>query len=182
MLASVMFDLRAIAGDAALLDSLQAETLAAARRNSIFRAHMVRNSLKHQPPLGLFRGLALIRSGDNKDRIDMKHAGVVPIVDLGRLYALSAGLTQVNTRERLEAAREAGVISASGARDLLDAYDLIADMRLEHQAKLIREGRKPDNFMAPEGLSDLERNHLKDAFGVIKTMQSAAANSLSSAG
>lgn len=182
MLASVMFDLRAIAGEATLLDTLQAETLAAARKNSIFRAHMVRNSLKHQPPLGLFRGFALIRSGENKDRIDMKHAGVVPIVDLGRLYALGAGLSAVNTRERLEAARDAGVISASGARDLLDAYDLIADMRLEHQARLIREGRKPDNFMSPAALSDLERNHLKDAFGVVKTMQSAAANSLSSAG
>jgi CBS domain-containing protein len=179
MLASVMFDLRAIAGEGALLDALQAETLEAAKKNSIFRAHMVRNSLKHQPPLGMFRGLALIRSGEHKDSIDMKHAGVVPIVDLGRLYALASGLRPVNTRDRLEAARANGTISEAGARDLLDAYDLIAGMRLEHQARLIREGRKPDNFMPPAGLSDLERNHLKDAFQVVKTMQAAAANALS---
>jgi CBS domain-containing protein len=61
-----------------------------AKANSIFRAHMVRNALKHQPPLSLFGGMATIRSGEHKDRIDMKHSGVVPIVDLGRLYAMIA--------------------------------------------------------------------------------------------
>ncbi len=177
MLASVMFDLRAIAGADGLFAGLQEETLKKARANSIFRAHMVSNSLKHQPPLGLFRGFALIRSGEHKDRIDLKHAGVVPIVDLGRVYALMGGLTVVNTRDRLEAARDAKVVSESGVKDLLDAYDLIARMRLEHQARLIREGRKPDNFMAPGLLSELERNHLKDAFVVVKTMQSAASHS-----
>ncbi|MGF1660610.1 MAG: DUF294 nucleotidyltransferase-like domain-containing protein [Rubrimonas sp.] len=177
MLASVMFDLRDIAGEVSLFEGMQEETLASARKNSIFRAHMVRNSLKHTPPLGLFRGFALIRSGEHKDRIDLKHNGVVPIVDLGRLYALMGGFATASTRERLEAAREAKVVSGSGAADLLDAYDLIADMRLAHQARMIREGRKPDNFMSPATLSELERNHLKDAFLVVKTMQSAVANS-----
>lgn len=177
MLASVMFDLRPIAGDPGLFEGVQEETLKRARANSIFRAHMVGNSLKHQPPLGLFRGFALIRSGEHKDTVDMKLSGVVPIVDLGRVYALMGGLTEVNTRDRLEAGRAAGVVSGSGAKDLLDAYDLIASVRLEHQARLIREGRKPDNFLAPASLSELERNHLKDAFLVVKTMQSAAANS-----
>jgi CBS domain-containing protein len=177
MLASVMFDLRPIAGDTALIEGLREATLAKARGNSIFRAHMVGNSLKHQPPLGLFRGFATIRSGENKDKIDMKHAGVVPVVDLGRVYALMGGLTPVNTRDRVEAALSAGVVSPSGGRDLLDAFDLIAETRLEHQARLIREGRKPDNFLSPGHLSELERNHLKDAFVVVKTMQSAAANS-----
>jgi CBS domain-containing protein len=176
MLASVMFDLRAIAGDESLFSGLQEDVLRKARANSIFRAHMVRNALKHQPPLSLFRGMATIRSGAHKDRIDMKLSGVVPIVDLGRLYALMGELTAANTRDRLLAARAAGIVSESGADDLIDAYDLIADMRLEHQARLIREGRKPDNFMPPAMLSDLERGHLKDAFAVVKTMQSAAAN------
>jgi CBS domain-containing protein len=177
MLASVMFDLRAIAGDERLFEGLQEETLKKARANSIFRAHMVGNSLKHQPPLGLFRGFALIRSGEHKDTIDMKHAGVVPVVDLGRVYALMGSLTVANTRDRLKAGQAAGVVSASGGKDLLDAFDLIASVRLEHQARMIREGRKPDNFMPPGELSELERNHLKDAFIVVKTMQSAAANS-----
>lgn len=177
MLASVMFDLRAIAGERVLFDDLQAEVLEQARKNSIFVAHMVSNSLKHSVPLGLFRGFAMIRSGEHKNTIDLKLSGVVPVVDLGRIYALLGSLEVAGTRERIEAARSAGVVSESGGRDLLDAYDLIAETRLRHQAMQIRAGRKPDNFMAPSDLSELERNHLRDAFMVVKTMQAAIAQS-----
>lgn len=173
MLASVMFDLRPIGGTAALFQALQADTLEAAAKNSIFVAHMVSNSLKHTPPLGLLRGFATIRSGEHKNQIDMKHNGVVPVVDLGRIYALVGRLPAVNTRARLEGAEAAGVISASGAQDLIHAYDLIARARLEHQAEEVRAGRKPDNFLAPSELSDFERSHLRDAFVVVRTMQSA---------
>ncbi len=173
MLASVMFDLRPIGGDESLFANLQDDTLKAAAANSIFVAHMISNSLKHTPPLGLLRGFATIRSGEHRNTLDMKHNGVVPVVDLGRIYALQGQLGEANTRARLQAAEAAGVLSPSGARDLLDAYDLIAETRLEHQATQIRAGRAPDNFLAPADLSDFERSHLRDAFVVVKTMQSA---------
>ena len=173
MLASVMFDLRPIGGTSALFQTLQQETLAAASKNSIFVAHMIANSLKHTPPLGLLRGLATIRSGEHKNTVDLKHNGVVPVVDLARVYALQAQLPEVNTRARLEAARAAGVLSVSGGQDLLDAYDLIAETRLDHQAGRVRQGAKPDNYLAPADLSDFERSHLRDAFVVIKSLQSA---------
>lgn len=175
MLASVMFDLRPISGATDLYGELQDETLAMAGRNSIFVAHMISNALKHTPPLSLFRGFALIRSGEHKNTVDLKHSGVVPVVDLGRVYALQGGITEAGTRDRIEAASGAGLISAAGAADLLDAYDLIAETRLRHQAAQVRQRRAPDNFMSPAELSDLERNHLRDAFMVIKTMQSALA-------
>ncbi|MCV2876980.1 DUF294 nucleotidyltransferase-like domain-containing protein [Rhodobacteraceae bacterium XHP0102] len=173
MLASVMFDLRPIGGAFELFADLHRSTLSAASENSIFVAHMISNSLKHTPPLGLFRGFATVRSGEHKDRIDLKHNGVVPVVDLGRIYALKGQLTEVNTRARLEAAIETGTVSQSGGRDLLDAYDMIAEARLAHQARQIRNGKAPDNFMSPAYLSDFDRSHLRDAFVVIKTMQSA---------
>lgn len=177
MLASVMFDLRPIGGAASLYTDLQAEMLDLAAKNSIFVAHMISNSLKHYPPLGLLRGFATIRSGEYKNHIDLKMNGVVPVVDLGRIYALIGQLPAVNTRARLEAAADAGVISPSGARDLIEAYDLIAETRLEHQARRVKAGEKPDNFIAPSELSDFERSHLRDAFVVVRTMQSAVGSS-----
>ncbi|WP_339949179.1 putative nucleotidyltransferase substrate binding domain-containing protein [uncultured Albimonas sp.] len=173
MLASVMFDLRPIAGEMALFDDLHARTLAMARGNSIFLRHMVGNALRHAPPLSLFRGLSTIRSGAHRNTLDLKMAGVVPVVDLARIYALRGGIEPANTRERILAARDLGVISRAGGHDLLDAYDLIAQTRLRHQAAQIGRGEAPDNHLAPEGFSDLERNHLRDAFLVVKTMQSA---------
>jgi CBS domain-containing protein len=173
MLASVMFDLRPIGGSFELFADLQADTLNAANANSIFVAHMISNSLKHTPPLGLLRGFATIRSGEHRNTLDLKHNGVVPVVDLARIYSLQGKLPEANTRARLKAAEGAGVLSPSGARDLLDAYDLIAETRLEHQVALVKSGEKPDNYLPPTNLSDFERSHLRDAFVVVKTMQSA---------
>lgn len=174
MLASVMFDLRGIGGETSLLAGLQVETLEQAERNSIFVAHMLSNSLKHRPPLGLIGGFATIRHGEHRDHIDMKHNGVVPVIDLARIYALQGRLTPVNTRARLQDAEAKGVISGSGARDLIAAYDLIQTMRLDNQADLIRAGRAPDNYLSPADLPDFERSHLRDAFVVLRGMQSAA--------
>jgi len=173
MLSSVMFDLRPIGGDKRLFENLQEETLRSAAANSIFVAHMVSNSLKHHPPLNLLRGLATIRSGEHKNTLDTKLNGVVPIVDLARIYALQGQITAVNTKARLLEARASGRLSQSGGSDLLDAYDLIAETRLLHQAGLIKLGQKPDNFLHPSTLSDFERSHLRDAFVVVKTMQSS---------
>ena len=174
LLASVMFDLRPVGGERSLFEGLHAETMARAARNSIFAAHMTSQALAHQPPLGFFRSLATVRSGEHRDTIDMKHSGVVPIVDLARIYAIRGGLLPVNSRERIDAAQAAGSVSKRGGRDLLDAYDVIAEARLAHQAAQIRDGKKPDNFMAPSRLSPFERSHLRDAFLVVRTMQSAA--------
>jgi CBS domain-containing protein len=173
MLASVMFDLRAIGGDTSLLDALHRDTLDQAAQNSIFVAHMIANSLKHRPPLGLISGFSTIRSGEHRHHIDMKHNGVVPVTDLARVYALQGRITAVNTRARLEDAEARGVISASGGRDLIAAYDMIQTTRLENQAHLIKAGRSPDNYLSPADLPDLDRSHLRDAFVVVRWMQSA---------
>jgi CBS domain-containing protein len=173
MLASVMFDLRPIGGTTSLFTGLQKETLKRASSNSIFVAHMASNALKHQPPLGLLRGFATIRSGEHKNQLDLKHSGTVPVVDLARIYALRGRLTPVNTRARLEAAASAGVMSERGGRELLAAYDMIAETRLRHQASQVEAGEKPNNYMSPSALSDLERSHLRDAFVVVKGIQSA---------
>src|SRR5690606_14755145 len=115
MLASVMLDLRPIGGAVSLYRDLQEETLEKASKNSIFVAHMITNSLKHIPPLGLIRGFALQRTGPHRNHIDMKLNGVIPVTDLARVYALQGRITEVNTRDRLLAAEEAQVISPAGA-------------------------------------------------------------------
>ena len=173
MLSSVMFDLRPIGGDRSLFSGLQKQMLKRASQNSIFTAHMISNALKHQPPIGLLRGLATIRSGEHRNQLDLKHNGIVPVVDLGRVYTLQGRLEVVNTRARITAAMSAGIISQVGGADLLDVYDLIAAMRLDHQVTQIKAGIKPDNYLDPSNLSDFERSHLRDAFVVVKTMQSA---------
>ncbi|MGA8008162.1 MAG: DUF294 nucleotidyltransferase-like domain-containing protein [Thiomonas sp.] len=176
MLASVMFDLRAIDGSAALLDALQEDTLVRARASTIFQAHMASNALTHRPPLNWFGGLHPAWRGAHAGRLDLKHAGVVPIVDLARLYALQVGAAAVNTVERLAAATQGSSISQEGLRDLTEALDVISRVRLRHQAQQVRAGGKPDNWLIPRELAALERAHLRDALRVVKTQQAALSN------
>lgn len=172
MLTCVFFDLRAIAGQNKLLDGLRTDVLRSTRGNTIFLAHMVGNALTHQPPLGLFKGLSTARTGEHKGTIDLKLNGVVPIVDLARVYALAGGHAEVNTHDRLRCAAEGSDISAQSARDLRDALEFLAELRIQHQARQMAAGSPPDNFLQPDELSNFERTQLKDAFAVVQTMQS----------
>lgn len=172
MLTCVFFDLRAIHGQASLLDELRQDVLRQTRGNTIFLAYMVGNALTHQPPLGMFKGLSTIRSGEHKGTIDLKHSGIVPIVDLARIYALAGGDAAVNTHDRLLGAAAGGVISDESARDLRDALEFLAFTRIQHQARQIAAGTAPDNFLDPGDLSSFERSQLKDAFALVQALQS----------
>jgi CBS domain-containing protein len=171
MFASVFFDLRALRDPAGLFDSLHQQVLELSQQNRIFIAYMAANALKHRPPLGFFRNFVLIHGGDHNHTFDIKHRGSVPIIDLARVYALSAGLPQINTIERLEAAADTNALSHDGSANLIDAFELIGTLRMRHQAEQLRHGQQADNFLAPEQLSPLERGHLKDSFRLIDTMQ-----------
>jgi CBS domain-containing protein len=176
MLSSIFFDLRPVYGEVELFNELRTDILNKTRGNGIFTAFMAANALQHRPPLGFFRTFVLIHGGKHDDTFDIKHRGIVPITDIARVFALDQGLTAVNTTERLEAAAETTVLSREMGENLVDALEFIASMRIYHQAEQIRKELKPDNYMSPEELSDLERRHLKDAFRVIQEMQDAMEN------
>ncbi|SCZ49374.1 putative nucleotidyltransferase substrate binding domain-containing protein [Thiohalomonas denitrificans] len=173
MLASNFFDMRTICGDPALYEQLHAEVLQQTHSNRIFLAHLAANALKNRPPLGFFRHFVLIGEGDHAQSLDLKRRAIIPAVDLARVYALSAGLPEVNTRERLKIAAETSALSHESAENLEDAFEFIVTLRARHQAEQIKRGEKPDNYMAPSELSSLERGHLKDAFSVISGLQNA---------
>ncbi|MFN4116409.1 MAG: putative nucleotidyltransferase substrate binding domain-containing protein, partial [Inhella sp.] len=175
MLTCVFFDQRLIYGHAPLLDDLRRSVLKATRDNRIFLAHMVGNALKHRPPLTLFGGIATVRHGELRDAVDLKHSGIVPIVDLARIYALAGGHEAVNTFERLHVAAQSQEISEQGARDLRDALEFLATVRIRHQAAQMARGLPADNFLSLSTLSNFERGQLKDAFGVVQTLQSVLA-------
>jgi CBS domain-containing protein len=182
MLTCVFFDVRTVAGTPALLEGLRAEVLRETRQARLFLALMVGNALTHQPPLGLFGGISTVRTGPNKGTIDLKHSAIVPIIDLARIYALAAGHPAVNTYDRLEHAAESGEISAQSVRDLRGALAFLGGLRIRHQARLMAAGHDADNHLRPDALSNFEREQLKEAFGVVKSLQDVLAQRYRHAG
>jgi CBS domain-containing protein len=170
---SVFFDLTTVYGDVSLLDHVRANMLRETQKNTLFIAHMSKNALQLRPPLGFFRDFVLVQDGENKNVLDLKHNGIAPIVDLARIYALSQGITATNTIDRLRAAAGTRAVTKASALNLIDAYEFLGMLRMQHQAERIAAGKTPNNYLSPKKISKLEREHLKDAFKVIKTMQDA---------
>jgi CBS domain-containing protein len=176
MHANIFFDLRAIYGNAAFVESLKDSIADSARDNTIFLALMAKNAMNFQPPLGFFRQFVLERSGEHKNTLDLKLHGIMPIVEIARIRSLAAGQVRVGTRNRLRAAAEAGEISKADAANLVDALDFIENVRLEHQSRQLKAGDEPDNHLPPADLSPLVRQNLKAAFSQVRISQAALLN------
>lgn len=170
--ASVYFDMRTVVGDEQLVSGVRGRMLEMAKRNQRFLACMARAALEHRPPIGFFRQFVLDKGGAEGKALDLKHRGIAPIVGLARVHALAVGSPEVETRARIEDAKDKGGMSAADAASLLDAHAFIAQVRLRHQANQLTQGIRPDNFVSPEALSSFERAHLKDAFKVVESLQS----------
>ena len=173
MNATIFFDHRGVHGDLGLVEALRAHVLTLTKGDTIFLAHMTQDALRSTVPLGFFRQLVLLKDKEHKDSLNLKRQGVVPITDIARVYALADGNPAINTRERLEGAAKAGSLAASDCADLADAMAFVSSVRLKHQARLIRAGEPADNFISPRELSRFERDHLRDAFGLIRQAQNA---------
>lgn len=171
MLSSIFFDMRPVYGDTSLFTDLQKQMLVKTKSNQLFNSHMVSNALKHKPPLGFFRSFMMVQDDEHKNSLNLKHRGVVPIVDIARMIALKNGLSETNTVERLDSAYNCKALSKEMHGNLIDALEFISSLRIRHQAKQIHMGLAADNFLPIEELSGLEKSHLKDSFSIIKTMQ-----------
>jgi CBS domain-containing protein len=139
---------------------------------------LARFALSHRPAARRFRGLVLDHGGDHPGKLDLKLGGLVPILDLARWGAMSAGVTTATTPERLRAAAEAGTLAPADSHTLLDAFELINNLRVEHQVAQIRAGREPDDHIDPDELSALMRVQLRQAFRAVATIQKRVATEL----
>ncbi|GAA4399392.1 DUF294 nucleotidyltransferase-like domain-containing protein [Fodinibacter luteus] len=174
--ASIFFDMRAVHGDASLHARLQRHVLATAPGARLFLAHLAKQATANEPPLGFFRGFVLEKAGSHRHTLDIKRGGIGAVVELARVHALSTGSPAVNTRSRIEAAREAGILGDDKAADLRDAFEFISYVRLRHQAAQVRRGDLPDNHVSPDDLSSFDKRHLREAFSIVRHAQSTLAH------
>lgn len=173
MRVSIFFDIRAIYGDKDLAKQLQTHMLSVAKKNDIFLAALARNAATHRPPLGFFRRFVLERNGEHAHQLDLKHRGIIPIVDMARVYALAFGVHAVNTRERLKSLGEIQALTLADSRNLLDALEYILSIRLQNQARQLNNSQPTTNYLDPAALPEMQREQLRDAFTVVNEAQEA---------
>jgi CBS domain-containing protein len=149
---------------------------------------LARFALSFRPPTGFLRDFVVEHSGERRGRLDIKHGGIIPIVDLARWAAMAAGVAVVSsgssvssalTLERLRVAEAAGTLESPQARTLTEAFGFIFSLRHDHQVEQLRRGEVPDDFIDPKTLNPLARSYLREAFRAVASVQSGLANELS---
>ena len=171
----VFFDIRAVHGDHSLVTDLHGEMVAQAAGSPRFLAHLARSACEWRPPLGFFRGLVVARRGEYRNTLDLKAGGVAPVVQIARLHALAAGLVEVSTLDRLDAAASAGVLARVDAENLSESFRFLRGLSYRHHERQINDGLPRDNNVDPSHLGTKDRHRLRAAFRIIAGAQDAVA-------
>jgi len=134
-------------------------------------AALARRALAAVPPTGFDADSVLEAGGGHSDRLDIRLAAVAPIVELARWGSAVAGVVEGSTPERLLAAAEGGALSEGEARTLADAFELALELRIGHHMSRIAAGQSPDDQIEPAEISPLMRDHLRDVFRAVTSVQ-----------
>jgi CBS domain-containing protein len=132
---------------------------------------MLKLALAAKPPTGFMHNITLEGSGRHAGTFDIKHGGLLPIVDLARYLALVGQIPANHTLDRLRTATDLGIVERTEARVLEEAFELFTALRLEHQVVQIEDDREPDDHIDPKDLDPLTRRYLRDAFREVSAVQ-----------
>lgn len=140
---------------------------------------LARFALSFRPPTGFLRDFVVEHSGEHRGQLDLKHGGLIPIVDLARWAGMAAGVAGAPTLERLRAAQAARTMESGEASALAEAFGFISSLRLDHQVEQLRRGEPPDDFIDPKTLNPLARSYLREAFRAVASVQASLSAELS---
>jgi CBS domain-containing protein len=158
-----------------------AEAFARSPNRALLLRRLAQAAVAARPPTGFRRHRVLLWNGEGKV-LDIKRQGLLPIEALARWSGLTAHVGAATTRARIEASEAAGTLSPDDAAVLRDAFELVCELRMEHQVNQLRRGEPPDNQLDPERLTPLTRTALKEAFRAVARIQRAVAQRLELAG
>ncbi|MEQ6918105.1 DUF294 nucleotidyltransferase-like domain-containing protein [Halomonas aquatica] len=160
--ANILFDFRPVFGEAVLAEALSEEVARQLPPSHLFLDEMA--SLLDELPLALDRLGRLSGDGDGAPHdgaIDLKHQGMLPLVNAVRLLALRHGVRPPDTRSRLVALVMMEVITAERAEALTAALERLQALMLQGQRRALAEGRSPDGWVDTTRLRDDQRRLLR---------------------
>ena len=150
--ACIYFDVRPIAGAAEIAAPLEAIVRTEARERRVFLGLLARDVVTRRVPRTLLGNIGVVRRGPERGTVDVKAAGALQLTGAARVHALELGLASTNTIERFQAASARGLYVPGEAREITDAYQHLARLRLVHQLERLAAGAPPDNRVNPARL------------------------------
>ena len=161
---SIFFDAKLVSGDSTLLKNLK-ETIFTHldTGNDVYMARFAKLTTLFETPVGFFSTFL------HRDRrIDVKKAGIFPIVQGVRSLSLEYRIEALSTVERIKLLRSKKILDPAMTQELIEAFEILLYIRLEQQLAQMRNGEHIDNEVDTERLSKIQRDLLKDSLQIVE--------------
>ena len=169
---SIFFDARSVAGDATLLDGLKNYIFDEFDgKNDIYMAHFAKLSLLFDTPVGFLSSIL-----KKNRKIDIKKAGIFPIVQGIRVLCLKYKIKDYSTTQRVESLNSKGIISKELKNELLESFEILSSLRLEVGLKNIENDNQPTNEIELGNLTKIKRDLLKDSLQIVNNFKKFITN------
>ncbi len=182
--ATIFFDFRPLYGADVLADELHDWLLARTAGAALFLRFMAENATRVKPPLGVVREFVYDHDKMHPHTLDLKAFGARIFVDAARIFALTHGVAQTGTAQRLREVAAAMHYSAAEVAAMVDGFYFIQLLRLRHQHEIEscvsaagaagEHSATPaaPNRIDPDRLNELDRHILKESFKQARKLQS----------
>jgi CBS domain-containing protein len=158
---AIFLDSFAVAGDKELLINLKDDLFNKLHDKSVFMAYFAKATLAFDTPTTITNFITKIH------HIDIKKAGVFPIVQGIRSLSLREKIKETTTIKRIKILEDKKILEKEKAQELLEAFDFVNTLRLKNHLKSIYNENKINNEIDTDTLSKIERDLLKDSFKII---------------
>jgi len=164
---NIFFDFRKVYGDSFLTDSLREHIFHTQSDKALFTALLAKEAVETPAPLSFFRNLVVERTGENKDQFDLKLRVLLPLVDCARVLAITQGVAATQTIKRYEMLKQ----HFPERKSLFDSAMEATAYAIGLKAKSGFTNSDNGRFIAPEALSKLDRQMLRNIFETISELQ-----------
>jgi CBS domain-containing protein len=161
---AIFYDAAPVAGRADLVTLAKPFLFELTAGNQAFHARFAQATLMFDGSSGFLGGL-LTRG---EERLDIKKAGIFPLVHGTRALALERQLTETGTIARLRRLTEHGLFDKAHAQQLVDAFTFLLGLRLATRLERMRLHQTPDNLVDTAALTKLERDLLKGSLQIAR--------------
>ena len=162
---AIFLDAHAVAGDVALLAQVRQRIVQLANDSDALVARFALAIDAFGSPAGWWN--RLLGLGEDEP-VNLKKAGIFPIVHGVRSLALARRILATGTGERIEALVADGTLDANLGQELLQGLHFLMGLRLQAGLAELQLKREVTGNVNPQRLSTLERDLLKDALSAVK--------------
>ncbi len=166
--ATVLYDLRYVAGDRELCDLLRSKIQQIVSTQTGLQRQLAALIIDNAPPLNFIGRFVVETLGVGNQELDLKSRGMAPLRDAARLLSIRHGQTRrYSTGGRWDELRRSVPTLQETAALAREGYDFLLRLRTLNGLRRGDSGRHLD----PSTLTKLERAQLANVFDVVRSVQ-----------